>query len=70
MAKFYHTISAVVDGFAVYAGGEGIDSRAGHIGHSVTNDPPPAVTFLQSCVVQALNRGDGPASCHTLRLMP
>ena len=26
-----------------------------------------AATFLRSCVVQALSRGDGPVTCYTLR---
>ena len=40
---------------AIGAGGRGFDSRAGQIGHCVTNGSPPLQRF---CVAQELSRGD------------
>ena len=45
-------VQDIVDG----AGSLGFDSRDGQIEHSATT----VATFLQSCVTQALIRGDGP----------
>ena len=61
-------VSVVVINFAMSAGGLGFDSRAGQIGDS-RQHLAIAATFLQNCVAQALNRGNGPATLYTLRGM-
>ena len=45
------------------AADHGFNSRAVQIGHSVVT----AAMFLRSCVVQGLNRGDGPTTRYMLR---
>ena len=54
----------VID-IAIGAGGFGFDFLAGLIGDTVIDDSPVSTvaTFLRSCVVPALYRGDG--LCHS-----
>ena len=56
-------VSSVTKHITSGAGGQGFDSRAGQIGHSVFL----SYTFLRSCIAQALSHGDAPATRHTLR---
>ena len=56
-------ISEVVKNITNSAVSLGFDAQAGQRGHSIAT----VATFLRSCVAQALNRGDGPATSHTLR---
>ena len=41
----------------------GVNSRTGQIRYIIAN----AVTFLRSCAIKALSRGDGPTTSYTLR---
>ena len=54
---------------AIGAGGLRFDSRAGQIVRSCQRLATAAM-LLQSSVVQALSRGNGPATHHTLRCDP
>ena len=56
-------VSLVAKDVAISATGLEFDSRTGQIEHNVAN----ATVFLRCCVGQALNRGDGPATCYALR---
>ena len=58
-SEYYSCFRTVVKDTAVIAGSLGFDSRLGKISHIVANNDSTAATFLRSCVVQALNRGDG-----------
>ena len=54
----------MVKDIAFDEGGLGFDSRGAQIRHSIAT----AATFLRSCVVQGLSRGDGPR--HSLHASP
>ena len=57
----------VVQDNAIGAKGLGFDSRADQSRHSVANGSPPLRRFFVAIVAQALSRGVGPATRHTLR---
>ena len=60
---FNLSLAQLLSARATGAGGLGFDSRVGQIG-SERQRLAPAVTFLRSCLAQALSRGDWP--CHSL----
>ena len=61
------SICVVVKGVTIVAGGFGLYFRAGQITQSRQRRLTTAAIFLQSCIVQALSHGGGPATRYTLR---
>ena len=65
--KMYWPVGIVVKDIVIGAGVLGLVSWAGQILRSVSQPLATSVTFLQSCVAQALSSGDGTRhSFHTL----